>query len=197
MTECPSCGRGISTTGASGEQQILCNLDNEGGLQAGLDILPLLTEESYLTVYPEERRCRAFLEFCTEGDVEAIVDLLDDDQDDVEDISDNMEARKDVLRYQDPMGSMSSGLHAAILGGREEVAWLMLLLASDLPMNKFPAEVLQAAERFGVAREDQNGKIDVRILRDAEGMTGEQRAREIRGTWDTWIESGRLTTAHV
>ena len=194
MTECPNCGRDISTTGASGELQILCNLNNEGGLQAGLDILPLLTEESYLKTYPEERRCRAFLEFCTEGDVEALVDLLDDDEDEVEQVSDNMDVRKDVLRYQDPMGPMSSGLHAAILGGQEEVAWLLLLLASNLPLKQFPAEVLQAAERLGVAGEDQTGKIDIRILRDAEGMTAENRAREMGGTWETWIESGRLTT---
>ena len=193
MTECPNCGQNISTVGTSGEQQVLCNLNNEGGLQAGLDILPILTEESYLMTYPEERRCRAFLEFCAEGDVEAIVDLVNDDRDEVEEDGEEMEAKMDVLRYQDPMGSMNSGLHTAISNGREEVAWLLLLLASDLEISQFPPQVLQAAERLGVAREDQKGKDDIRPLKDVKGMTAEQHAREIGGTWNAWLESGRLT----
>lgn len=192
MTECPSCGRNILTIGTSGEQQIVCNLNNEGGLQTGLDILPLLTEESYLKAYPEERRCRAFLEFCAEGDIEAMVDLLDD-QDEAEENSANVEPKTDVLRYQDPMGSMNSGLHTAILNGGEEVAWLMLMLASNLKINQFPSEVLQAAKSLGIARDDQTGKLDIRLLKDAEGMTAEERAREIGGVWSTWLESGRLT----
>ena len=193
MTECPNCGRNITSTGTSGEQQILCNLNNEGGLQEGLDILPLLTEESYLKAYPEERRCRAFLEFCGEGDVEAISDLLDDGEDETEEDSNKTEARIDVLRYQDPMGSMNSGLHTAVVNGREEVAWFLLLLASNLELDQFPSEVLQAAERLGVMKEDQNGKVDIRVLKDAEGLTAEQRARQIGGIWNTWLEFGRLT----
>lgn len=192
MTECPSCGRNISATGASGEQQVLCNLNNEGGLQTGLDILPLLTEESYLKAYPEERRCRAFLEFCAEGDIEAIVDLLDNDQDEVEENSDNVEPKTDVLRYQDLMGSMNSGLHTAVLNGREEVAWLLVMLASNFEIDQFPLEVLQVTKSLGIAREDQTGKLDIRSLKDAEGMTAEQRAREYGGVWNTWLVSGRL-----
>ena len=193
MTECPKCGRDISTTGASGEQQILCNLNNEGGLQTGLDILPLLSEESYLKAYPEERRCKAFLEFCAEGDIEAIVDLLDNDEATAGEDSDNVEARIDVLRYQDPMRSMNSGLHIAILNDREKVAWLLLSLASNLESTRFPLEVLQAAEKLGIRREDQTGEADIRSLRDSEGMTAEQHAKQIGGIWNTWLECGRLT----
>ena len=192
MTECPNCGRNITSTGSSSEQQILSNLNNEGGLQERLDILPILTEESYLKAYPEERRCRAFLEFCGEGDIEAIVDLLHNGEDEAEEESGNMEAKIDVLRYQDPTGSMNSGLHTAVVNGREEVTWLLLLLASNLELDHFPSEVLRAAERLGVAREDPTGQVDIRVLEDAEGLTAEQRVRQAGVIWNTWLELGRL-----
>ncbi len=175
----------------SGEQQLLCNLKNEGGLQERLDILPILTEESYLKAYPEERRCRAFLEFCGEGDVEAIVDLLNDD-DGEEDEEKGAGHGIDVLRYQDQLGSMGSGLHVAVQNQRMEVAWLLLLLASTLQIDQFPADVLQAAQNLGIHREDQSGQIDIRSLQDSQGMTAEERAAGIGGMWTEWLQSGRL-----
>ena len=193
MTDCPNCGRNISIVGASGAQQVLCNMNNEGGLQVGLDILPLLSEESYLKAYPEERRCRAFLEFCAEGDIEALVDLLHDDENGIEEDGKEMVEKIDVLRYQDPTGSMTSGLHTAVSNTREDVAWLLLLLASNLELNQFPREVLQTAETLGVAREDQTGKMDIRLLQDADGMIAEQHAKDLGGIWKIWLETGRLT----
>ena len=198
MTECPDCGRNLITTTPSGEQQLLCNLKNEGGLQEGLDILPILTEESYLKAYPEERRCRAFLNFCGEGDVEAIVDLLNDD-DGEEEVEEEEEGSgqgaghgTDVLRYQDQFGSLGSGLHFAVQNQRMEVAWLLLFVASTLKIDQFPTAVLQAARNLGVQREDQNGKPDIRSLKDSEGMTAEQRAASIGEVWTEWLQSGRL-----
>lgn len=196
MTECPNCGKTLSTITASGEQQILCNLNNEGGLQQGLDILPLLTEEIYLKAYPEERRCQAFLEFCRQGDIEAIVDLLDDEQDEDDEGPSSNEAtdsKIDVLRYQDQMGSMNSGLHTAILNGRVEVAWLLLFLASNLQAQLFPSEVFEAAVRLEVTREDQSEKVDIRALKDTEGLTAAQRAQEMGAVWEEWVDSGRLS----
>jgi hypothetical protein len=172
---------------ADGNQQVLCNLHNEGGLQENLDILPLLTEESYLKAYPEERRARAFLEFCREGDVQAIVNMIQPDSDDEED-SQNI----DVLRYQDPIGDMQSGLHAAVTGGSREVAWLLLLLASNYDLLQFPPEVFQEASAMGVMREEQDGKVDIRTLKDSEGRTAEDLARDIDGVWHGWAGTGRL-----
>lgn len=196
MSECPSCGRNLITTTPSGEQQLSCNLNNEGGLQERLDILPILTEESYLKAYPEERRCRAFLEFCGEGDVEAIVDLLNDGDDDGEendeDTGQGSGQSIDVLRYQDQLGSMGSGLHVAVQNQRMEVVWLLLLLASTLKTDQFPASVLQAAQSFELQREIQTGKADIRSLKDSQGMTAEQRAAGIGGLWTEWLQSGRL-----
>ncbi|GAB7346620.1 hypothetical protein MBLNU459_g1758t1 [Dothideomycetes sp. NU459] len=207
-----SCGchfhcRDISTTAPSGAQQVLCTLHNEGGLQEGLDILPLLTEESYLRAYPEDRICRAFLEFCREGDVAAVVDLLkscgdndeeddeDDDDMDDDDMDDEPGPKKtmdEILRYQDPIGDMQSGLHAAVAGGSREIAWLLLLLASQLPELEFPALVYQEAASLGIMRDDQTGKVDIRTLKDSQGRTAEQLAAEMGGVWHGWSGTGRL-----
>lgn len=200
LTSCPSCSRDISSTSSAGAQQILCSMHNEGGLQENLDILPLLTEESYLRAYPEQRICRAFLEFCREGDVAAIVDLLksceEDDDDEDEEMEDEPRGPKktadEILRYQDPIGDMQSALHAAIAGNSREVAWLLLLLASQYPESEFPALVYQEAANLGIMRTEQEGKVDIRSLKDAQGRTADQMAAEIDGVWHGWPGSGRL-----
>ena len=170
-------------------QQLLCHLNNEGGLQENLDILPLLTEESYLKVYPEDRKARAFLEFCREGDVQAIVGMLRPDSDD-EDEEDNS---VDFLWYQDPIGDMQSGLHAAVVGGSREVAWLLLLMASNLDLMQFPPEVFQEASALGIMRGDMDGKTDIRSMKDAQGRSAEELANEVGGVWHGWAGTGRLT----
>ena len=81
ISKCPHCERDITSSLAAGSSsaatpQILVDLRNEGGLQEKIDIFPLLREESYLRAYPEETKCRAFLEFCREGDHRAIAELL-------------------------------------------------------------------------------------------------------------------------
>lgn len=209
LAKCPICSRDIVSSPGSGSatagdtQQILVDLNNEGGLQEQIDIFPILKEESYLRAYPEERKCRAFLEFCREGDHRAIVDLLkscteqpDADDIDVDEMYDAADAPSkspnEVLRYQDPIGEMASGLHAAAANGHREVAWLLLLLASEYPELEFPALVFQEAAALGVMREDQEGKVDIRSLRDAHGRTAEDVAREVGVIWNGWIGNGRL-----
>ena len=169
-------------------------------------MLSLLAEESYLKAYPEERGCRAFLILCEQNDLEAIVALVDSDAhalagDDVgwgsvlrgDDVSSpGTGNRLDMLRYQDGMGSMGSGLHVAIQNQKPEVAWLLLLLASTLGMNQFPAAVLQGAQDLRIGREDQSGKVDIRSLKDSQGMTAEQHAAGIGGIWTEWIHKGWL-----
>ena len=189
-------------------------MNNEGGLQESIDIFPILQEESYLRAYPEERKCRAFLEFCREGDHKAIVDLLnsgddEDDSDDDEAMDEGDENRTrshpmsgpsktpaEILRYQDPLGGMQSGLHAAAANGHREVAWLLLLLASDLSQAEFPPLVFQEAAAIGVMREDQDGLTDIRSLKDATGRSAEDVAAQEGGVvWNGWIGNGRLTVA--
>lgn len=202
IASCPNCGKDIASTAPNGTQQVLCNLNNEGGLQTELDILPLLTEESYLKAYPEDRKSRAFLEFCREGDYKAIIDMLqndevDEDDDGDEEMGDADQPDKEVgidkmLRYQDPIGEMQSGLHAAVQAQSREVAWLLLLLASNLDLLEFPAEVFQEAESLGIMRGLTEDKVDIRSLRDADGKTAEDLAKEIGGVWVGWTGNGRL-----
>jgi hypothetical protein len=205
VTECPNCGKNIASTSSSGVQQVLCSLTNEGGLQTDLDILPLLTEESYLKAYPEDRKARAFLEFCREGDYKAVVDMLmsdeveEDDEDEEGDVemSTTDDPSKEVgidklLRYQDPIGDMQSGLHAAVQAQSREVAWLLLLLASNLDLLEFPPQVYQEAEALGIMRGLTEDKVDIRSLRDVNGKTAEDLAKEIGGVWVGWTGNNRL-----
>jgi hypothetical protein len=198
VSECPNCSKQLLTTSHDGRQQLLCHLNNEGGLQENYNILDVLTEEAYLRAYPEERKCRAFLEFCKEGDVEAVVALIrggDDSEDEDESEQPVQEGKPiDVLRYQDPMGDEAgqSGLHKAVVGGSREVAWLLLLLASNLDYSQFPPQVMQEAAAVGLMRDDQDGKADIRSLTDAQGRTAEQLAAEMDGVWHGWPGTGRL-----
>ncbi len=212
ISKCPVCSKDIvsyptagSSSTESQQQQIIVNLNNEGGLQEGIDIFPILKEESYLRAYPEERKSRAFLEFCKAGDHRAIVDLLKsctdpliegEDEIDFEAMNDASglpsKGVDEILRYQDPLGEMQSGLHAAAANGHREVAWLLLLLASQLPEMDFPALVFQEAASLGVMREDQDGKVDIRNLRDASGRSAEDVAKEFGVVWNGWIGNGRL-----
>jgi hypothetical protein len=236
---CPSCSRDItsSASGPSTENntRILVDLTNEGGFQSQIDIFPLLQEESYLRAYPEERKCRAFLEFCREGDYRAIVDLLkscsddnsndaaDDDEDDAMEVDEDDDDDEDedeptdskpaaeILRYQDPLHNSQSALHAAVANGHREVAWLLLLLASDYPQLDFPALVYQEAAALGVMREPSSDEAegvkfpDIRSLRDGAGRTAEDVAREMMAetepsvvgngeglVWNGWVGNGRL-----
>ena len=195
MTNCPRCERPLITTTETGEEQLLCDLKNEGGLQEGLDILPILTEESYLKAYPEERKCRAFLEFCGEGDVEAIVNLLKDvegeDEVEAEDGGERTSTAArdiDILRYQDPIGSMRSGLHVAIQNEQEEVVWLLLYLASGLDLDKSPGQMLMATHDSGIRPEDRRPEPDIRTLENAEGITPGLLARSMRTSWGSVLE---------
>jgi hypothetical protein len=182
---------------------VLCTLHNEGGLQEDLDILPLLSEETYLKAYPEDRKSRAFLEFCREGDYNAIIDMLlddevdEDDEDEDEEMGDSDQPGKEVgadrmLRYQDPIGDMQSGLHAAVQAQSREVVWLLLLLASNLDLKEFPALVFQEAASKGIMRGLTEDKVDIRSLRDASGKTAEDVAKEVGGVWHGWEGTGRL-----
>jgi len=200
ITECPNCRKTLISEGPGGIQQILCNLHNEGGLQENLDILPMLTEESYLKAYPDERKARAFLEFCHAGDAQAVAEMIKFSKEaEEEDEDEHGPSMEQVYRYQDPIGNMQSGLHAAVQSGSREVALLLLLMASELPLTEFPAEVFQEAETMGIMREEgaeSTGLADIRTLRDAEGKTAEDLAREMlaegNAIWNGWIGNGRL-----
>ena len=153
--------------------------------------MPSATEEAYLRTYPEERVGHAFLEFCREGDVDAIVHLIKDTElNDAEEECENV----DILRYQGTFeGIEGSGLHVAIRYNREEVAWLMLALGSSLDWAQFPPRVLQGMKELNLKKEDRKAGIDVRSLQDSEGRTAAALAQDMGGVWSDWCNSGRLS----
>ncbi|KAI9685847.1 MAG: hypothetical protein M1822_004125 [Bathelium mastoideum] len=183
-SNCPNCDREIVTQSSTGEQEALCSVTDEGGTEPNFDILPFLIEEAYFSDHPEERRCRAFLEFCREGDVQAIVQLLKDYENT---FVWPASSRIDILRYQDPIGDRRSGLHAAIDGDSIEAAWLLLFLASKLDLKRFPVEILREAETQGLMREDQAHKADIRSLQDAHGKLPLNLVEEKGGVWKSWV----------
>jgi hypothetical protein len=184
LTSCPNCEANISSLSATGQQQVLCTVRNEGGTQMDFDILPTATEEAYLRAYPEERKGHAFLEFCREGDVDAIVHMVKDDGED--DAEENGEGEVDLLQYCGTFeGIEGSGLHVAIRYNRVEVAWLMLVLGSSLDWSAFPPEVLKAMEGV-LSKEDRRATPDIRTLQDADGRTPAALAQELGGVWHGW-----------
>ncbi|KAF2772510.1 hypothetical protein EJ03DRAFT_186250 [Teratosphaeria nubilosa] len=192
-TTCPACAHPLLTP----HHPLLVNLHNEGGQHHQIDIGPILREEAYLRAHPDERKCRAFIEFCREGDHRAVAELLkscSEEEAEEEDDGPRQRSADDILRYQDPLHDMQSGLHAAAANGHREVAWLLLLLASSYPELEMPALVFQEAAALGVMREDAGveGKVDIRALRDARGRTAEDVAREVGGVWNGWVGNGRL-----
>ncbi|TVY30499.1 putative esterase [Lachnellula hyalina] len=184
---CPSCSSIIS--GATSEQpQVITRYHNEGGVQENLDILPLITEEAYLDANPTARPARAFLTMCAEGDVAGVVELLkaieeDRDEDDM--------SPAELLRYQDPLDEMKTGLHMAIEKNQQEAAWLLLWLASSLPTAAFPDEVTQAAQVMNAGRETADA-ADIRSLRDVQHRTAEDWAQNMGGVWAGLVGAGVL-----
>ena len=129
------------------------------------------------------------------GDDDEDVDELDDE--DEEDATARVVAAKarniDILRYQDPIGEMQSGLHAAVEAKSREVAYLLLLLASNIDLQQFPAAVFQEAAALQIMRGDVEGKPDIRGLRDAQGQTAEELAVKVGGPWSDWIGKALLS----
>lgn len=198
LTQCPNCSKEISSLSPSGQQQVLCTVRNEGGTQEGFDILPSATEEAYLRAYPEERRAHAYLEFCREGDVDAIIQMIKDNTDDDDDGDDQEDSQHmadtDFLTYRGTFeGIEGTGLHVAIRYGREDVAWLLLALASTLDWSQFPPAVLQAMQSLGLSKEDRVAGTEIRSMNDSEGRSPKQLAEELGGSWKAWADSGRLT----
>jgi len=128
---------------------------------------------------------------CAEGDVSGIVELLQNiaDEEDEESMS-----REEILRFQDPLDYMHTGLHVGILRSQQEVVWLLLWLASDLSTPAFPEEVSQAAQLMGADRETATGGVDIRGLRDEQGQTGEDVARTMGDVWVPLVEGGILSS---
>ncbi|POR38753.1 Uncharacterized protein TPAR_01039, partial [Tolypocladium paradoxum] len=195
--KCPSCeshlpvdAAGPSTTNpvlqAPSSAPILARYSNEGGVQENLDILPFITEEAYVQNNPGVRPARALHVMCSEGDVAGIVELLRHVHDEVSDIG-------SLVRYQDPLAEMKSGLHLAVEGRQEDAVWLLLWLSSTMPTESFPPPARQVAETLGLGRLSLQPDGDIRALQDGHGRTAEDLAQENQAAWSTLLDAGAFS----
>ncbi|RPB14822.1 hypothetical protein P167DRAFT_477571, partial [Morchella conica CCBAS932] len=106
--QCPSCS---TSTLDSATGKLLVTYRNEGGIQTGLDLGALLDEEEFYDENPELKKVRAFLEFCAEGDVESVLEMIEMDA--------------ELLDAQD-FETGQTGLHVAVQNQREDVIQLLL-----------------------------------------------------------------------
>jgi len=111
--------------------------------------MPLLIEAPYLITYPENRKGQPFVRFATEGDAISMLDVLmkydsDDEAARIQQATINI----DIPRYQDSLGRMNSALHAAFVDNNEDVAWLLLWLASGLDDSVFRATLCSVLRRW-------------------------------------------------
>ncbi|KAJ2903011.1 hypothetical protein MKZ38_010517 [Zalerion maritima] len=192
--KCPVCKSSLVSLDAGGSSSsaataspgaILTTYANEGGIQRGLDILPDLKEEAYITAYPEARPARAVQVMCAEGDISGIVELL-------QSVSEDMEESQiaDMLRYRDPFSCGSTALHLAVENSQEETVWLLLWIASQLPTDHFPEAARLDAESLGLQRSTAAIGGDIRSVRNEAGQTAADMASTIGGVWAPFTLNG-------
>jgi hypothetical protein len=117
----------------------------------------------------------------------------DDDEADDEEREGSGSPDVEFLTYSGTFeGIEGSGLHVAIRYGREDVAWLLLALASQLEWSKFPPPVLQAMESLGLSRDDRVAGTEIRSIIDSDGRSPKQLAEEVGGPWRLWVEASRF-----
>ncbi|KAI0393342.1 hypothetical protein F5Y17DRAFT_432915 [Xylariaceae sp. FL0594] len=206
---CPSCQSVLAESSAGSSSaassplppaagvSILSRYTNEGGVQENLDVAPAITEEAYLSAHPEARPALAFHVMCSEGDVDGIVDLLRDvDQSGGGDDDEEQHPRlspAQIIRSQDPLSGMKSGLHLAIEQGQQEVVWLLLWLASPLRTEAFPAPLREIAQAVGLQRPPTTPADDIRAIRDGQGQTAQDIASNYcEGLWAAFLENNVL-----
>lgn len=186
---CPSCTNPLtpaSSSSSSTTQPILTTYTSEGGTEPALDILPVLTEESYLAANPHARPARALHIMATEGDVYGAVELLHAAEEE------DPESLPSLVLYRDPLAESRSALHLAVEASQEGFVWLLLWIASVIPEGAFPDELRALAEAVGLERMQVEGAEDVRGLRDENGDTAEALAQKT-GVFAHLREAGVLT----
>ncbi|KAG5979652.1 hypothetical protein E4U55_004921 [Claviceps digitariae] len=195
--KCPSCDSYLPTNAAeasssnqspqsSGRASILAQYSNEGGIQEDLDIMDSLTEEAYIQNHPETRPARAFHVMCSKGDITGVIDLLEDMSGEGHDVG-------SIVRYQDPLNDMKSGLHLSVETQQVAMVLTLLWLSSTLPAELFPDLFLRSAEEKGLGRLTVQPGEDIRGLRDYQGRTAETIAKQNPGPWSALLEVGALS----
>ncbi|KAG5926526.1 hypothetical protein E4U42_003238 [Claviceps africana] len=195
--KCPSCDGYLPANAAeasstnqnrqsSGKASILARYSNEGGVQQDLEIMDSLTEETYLQNHPESRPARAFLVMCSKGDIAGAIDLLQDVSGEGHDVG-------SIVRYQDPLDDMRSGLHLSVDSQQVAMVLTLLWLSSTMPAESFPDLFLRSVEEKGLGRLSVQSGEDIRCLRDCQGRTAEAIARQNPGPLTALLDAGALS----
>ncbi|KAG6001870.1 hypothetical protein E4U21_003747 [Claviceps maximensis] len=194
---CPSCDSYLPSNAAEssssdqsrqspGKASILARYSNEGGIQEDLEIMDSLTEEAYTQNHPETRPARAFHVMCSRGDIAGVIDLLQDMSDEGHDIG-------SIVRYQDPLDDMKSGLHLSVENQQVAMVLTLLWLSSTVPAESFPDLFLRSVEEKGLGRLTVQPGDDIRSLRDYQGRNAETIAKLNPGPWSALLEAGALS----
>ncbi len=169
---------------------------NEGGVQDGLDILPILTEEAFLLSNPEARPARAMHLMAAEGDISGIVDLLRDAEQPQDDDQETRMGVKQLLLWKDPLNGGKGILHIAIESRQEGVFWLTLWLNSAVPPHLFPEAAVQGAHAIGLERLPiRAAEDDVRFVQDESGAKAEDICQQIGYPWADLVSKGLFATS--
>jgi hypothetical protein len=190
--KCPSCETYLPQNEAAGSSAsqssaaILAQYSNEGGVQKDLNIMDSIAEEAYIQDHPEARPARAFHVMCAEGDIAGIIDLLRDASDQGADVG-------SLIRYQDPLADMKSGLHLSVENQQEEIVWTLLWLSSTVSTDSFPPLVRQTAEGVGLGRLHVTPEEDIRRLRDSRNRVAEDVAQQNPGAFSALLDAGVLS----
>lgn len=166
---CPSCNTPLATPTST----IPATYTSEGG-PSSLDLLPLLTEEAFLSSHPSARPARALHTMAAEGDVTGMVELLGDVDGDGD---------VDLIRWRDPLNGGRTALHVAVEAGQEMVVWLLLWVGSGVEEVWFPEVVVQMAGEMGVERGVVEDGEDVRGLWDGAGREPWEVAEGMGEVW--------------
>jgi len=129
---------------------------------------------------------------CSQGDIGGIFELLQRVEEDHEESEQGSMSLEELLRYQDPLDGLKSALHLAVENSKQEVVWLLLWLASDVPYDKFPEEAIRVAENVNASRKTAVSGVDIRSLRNTAGQAGGDVAHYMGGLWTPLLQSGIL-----
>ncbi|KAG6022103.1 hypothetical protein E4U41_002315 [Claviceps citrina] len=195
--QCPSCHSYLPINAAeasstsqlretSSKAAILAQYRNEGGVQNDLNIMDSLAEEAYIQNHPETRPARAFHVMCSEGDVAGVIDLLQDVSGQGHDVA-------GIIRYQDPLHDMKSGLHLSVENQQMPMVWTLLWLSSTLPTESFPDLFRQSVGGSGLGRLTVQPEEDIRGLTDCQGRTAQRLAEQNPGRLAALLEAGILS----
>lgn len=181
---------------ATGLKMMVRYSSGDDGTPEDVDMLPLLTEEAMVIMYPHTARAHTLHDYCALGDTVGISKCLMEAEA-LSSVGRSM-TPAELLVWCDPLRHGRTCLHAAVQHQRYDVAWLLLYVASTLPIAYFSPAILHAVRNLGISRRPEvDAAADIRSIVDINGDTPEMLALQIGGVWDQDLELGVLAPPEV